>query len=109
MYSFRFQFRIVILVKFSFNFGVSQFLIYMFHDFQIWPFLSYSLDDFSVNLDLNFMTFDFVDSSSSLLSKSIKNPNFSPLFIIRFDLFSKDISKFPYFSFDLTLIHHYAS
>ena len=63
----------------------------VFYNFQFRKFLSHSLDDFSVNLDPNFMIFDSVDSFSSLLSKNINFPNFSPHFIIRFDLISKDI------------------
>ena len=88
------------LVNFNFNFG--------FHDCQFRKFLSHSLDDFSANLDPNLMIFDSVNFSLSLLPKIISFPNFSPHFIIRFDLISKDILKFRLFSVDSTLIHHYA-
>ena len=71
-------------------------------------FLSNLLFDFSVNLDLNRVIFDSMDLSLSSLLKSITFPNFSPQLIVRFDQILKDISKFPYFSVDLTLIHHYA-
>ena len=58
------------------------------------------------------MIFDYVDSSLSSLSKSIKILNFSPQFIVRFDRISKYLSKFSYFcGFDpyspLYLIHDY--
>ena len=71
-------------------------------------FLSNLLFDFSVYLDLNRVIFDSMDSSLSSLFKSITFPNFLPQLIIRFDQILKDISKFPYFSMDLTFIHHYA-
>ena len=54
-------------------------------------FISYSLDDFSANLDPNIVIFDSVDFSLSTLSKNYNFPNFLPHFIIRFDLISKDI------------------
>ena len=81
-YNIRFQFQIIDLVNFNFNFG--------FHDFLAWKFLSDSLVDFFVNLDTNSAIFDYVDSPSSYLSKYIKNPNFSPHFIVRFDQISNN-------------------
>ena len=65
------------------------------------------LIDFSTNLDRNREIFDFVDLSLSYLYKSLNFLDFSPQFIVRFDQISKDLSKFPYFSVDLTLIHYY--
>ena len=65
------------------------------------------LIDFSTNLDRNQAIFDFVDLSLSSLSKSLNFLDFSPQFIVRFDQILKDLSKFPYFSVDSTLIHHY--
>ena len=58
-----------------------------------------------MSLDPNSVIFDSMDLPSSLLSKNINCPNFSPSSIIRLDKISKDISKFPYFSKDSTLIH----
>ena len=71
-YNIIFQFRIVDLV--NFNFG--------FHYLFVKKFLSYSLVDFFVNLDPNLVIFYSVDWPLSSLSKFIKNPNFSPHFIV---------------------------
>ena len=90
---------IVDLANFVYNFG--------FLSLRVQKFLYNSLFDFSMNLDPNQVIFDFMDFSLSFLSKYIKIPNFSPQFIIRFDRISKDLSKFPYFFMDSTLIHHY--
>ena len=87
------------LVNFIFTFG--------FLSLHVQKFLSNSLFDFSTNLDPNLVIFYSLNSSLSSLSKSIKIPNFSPQFIIRFDQISRDLSKFPYFSVDSTLIHYY--
>ena len=63
--------------------------------------------DFFASLDLNWVIFYSVDLSWSSLSKYTKIFNFSPQLIILFDQISKTPKKFPYFSVDFTLIHHY--
>ena len=91
------QFRIFNLVILVFN---SEFL-----SFGIQKFLPNSLFDFSANPNPNRVIFDFIYSFLSSLSKSIKIV--ISQFIIRFDRISKDLSKFSYFSVELTLIHYY--
>ena len=54
----------------------------VFRDFIFLKFLSCLFDNFSVNIDPNSVIVDFMDSSSSLLSKNIKTPNFYPHFIV---------------------------
>ena len=66
---------------------------YILHHFIFQKFLSCSFDDFSANLDPNLVIFDFVDLSSSFLSKNIKTPNLYLHVIIQFDQISKDHSK----------------
>ena len=69
--------------------------ISVFCEFQFQKFLSCSFDDFSAKSDPNSVIFDFVDSSSSLLSKNIKFPNLYPHFIVRFDQIERDLQKLP--------------
>ena len=53
--------------------------------------------DLSANLDGNWMIFYSIASFWSSLSKSTRIPNFSPLFIVRFDQISKIPTKIPLF------------
>ena len=79
------QFRIIDLDNFRFYFE--------FLSLRIQKFLFNLFFDFFVNLDPNRLIFDYIDSSLSFLSKSIKILNFSPQFIVRFDQISKNTSK----------------
>ena len=97
----RLEFRIVDLVNLVSNFR--------FLSLRVRKFIPNSLFDFSANLEPSRVIFYSVDSSLSSLSKNTNFPNFSLQFIVLFDQISKDLSKFPYFSVDSTLIHHYTS
>ena len=57
-------------------------LILIFRSLCVRKILPNSLVDLSMNLDPNYVIFDFVDTSSSCLFKNIKILNFSPRFIV---------------------------
>ena len=69
--------RLYLIIIDLVNFVFSDFSLLVFKKF-----LSNSMFNFSMNLDLNRAIFHSVDSSFSSLSKSITIPNFSPQFII---------------------------
>ena len=70
-----------------------------------WFFSIASLSDFFVDLDSNFMIFDFKKRSLNYLSKSLFFPNFSPQFIIQYSQILKYLKYKPWFSMVFTFLN----